>query len=248
MAKQTPANREPATPPTVRFEGIPTALTALVNVPGGQRGAITVDVVLPDLDSAQPVRALTAPAGETHTRVRLVLEAGTPPGAYDATVHTSEGEIPAVVVVQERPHLTLTPSILRVKAPPGGEVDQQLMLFNAGNVPCQIRGAYAFGLFESEGLDQAIGAGLQADVGGLERVGAMADALADSHGGLVRLMVREGAGVLDPGEAQQLVTALRFSSRLKPGLQYFATWRLHNLRTAVFVDAIEPPDATKEPE
>ncbi len=216
-------------------------------MPGAQRRAITVDVALPDLDAAQPVRAVTAPVGEAHTRVRLVLAAGTPPGAYDATVHTSLGDLPAVVVVKERPHLTLTPSILRITVSPGGQAEQHLMVVNAGNVPCQIGRTYGFGLFDSEGLDRAVGAGLLADESGLERLTTMADSLAGSHGGLVRVIVREGAGVLNPGAARQLVTVLRFSDRLRPGLQYFATWRLHDLRTAVFVDVVKPTGTTKEP-
>jgi hypothetical protein len=216
-------------------------------VPGSERGAITVDFALPGLDSARPARVLTAPAGETHTRVRLVLAADTPPGTYDGTVHTSSGDIPAVLLVKERVHLTLAPNILRITAPPGGEVDQVLMVFNAGNVPCQIGRTHALGLFESEGLDKAIGSGLLADVRGLERVATMADSLASSHGGLVRVTVSQGAGVLNPGAARDLVTTWRFSDRLKPGLQYFTTWRLYDLRIAVFVDAVKPPVTTKEP-
>lgn len=248
VPRQAPANQRAAAPPAIRFEGPPTGVTALVGVPANQRRGITVDVVLPGMDSAQPVRALTAQAGETHTHVRLVLAASTPPGIYDAVVHTPGGDISAEALVQERPHLTLTPRGLRMTVPPGGEASQQLVVFNAGNTPCQIGRTYGFGLFESQGLDRAVGTGLQADVGGLDRLAAMTDSLADSHGGLVRMTVRKGAGVLNPGEARQLVTALRFSGRLKPGLQYSATWRLHDLRTAVHVNVVEPPVTTKEPQ
>lgn len=231
----------------IRFEGPPTGLTALVGIPGNQRRGITVDVVLPGMDSAQPVRALTAPVGDTHTQVRLVLAASTPPGIYDAMIHTSHGDISAEALVQERPHLTLTPSSLRISVPPGGETSQQLMVFNAGNTPCQIGRTYGFGLFESQGLDRAVGTGLQADVSGLERLAAMAESLADSHGGLVRVTVHRGAGTLNPGEARQLVTTLHLSNRLKPGLRYSATWRLHDLRTAVQVSVVEPLVTTREP-
>jgi hypothetical protein len=247
VPSRAPANRRSAAPSAVRFEGTPTAVSALVNVPGAQRSAIKVDVMLPGLDAAQPVQALTAPASETRTLVRLVLAAGTPPGAYDATVHTLAGDIPAVVLVKERPHLTLTPTLLRITAPPGGEIEQNLTAFNAGNVPCRIGRTYGFGLFDSEGLDKAVGAGLLAKAAGLERLATMADSLADSHGGLVRMTVREGAGVLNPGEDRQLVMALRFSDRLKPGLQYVATWALQDLRTAVLVDVVKPSVATREP-
>ena len=225
----------------VRFEGPPTALNALVGVPGNYRQAIVVEVALPGMDSALPVRALTAPVGQTHTRVRLVLAPSTPPGIYDATVHTPGGDISAVALVQERPYLTLTPSFLRIAVPPGGVADQHLTVYNGGNTSCEIGGAYAFGLFETSGLDRAVGAGLQADVGALDRLATMTDSVADSHGGLVRVTVREGSGVLDPGEARQLMTGLRFSDRLKAAAQYSATWRLYNLRTAVLVDVITPP-------
>jgi hypothetical protein len=216
-------------------------MNALVGVPGNQRQAIAVEVALPGMDSAQPVRALTAPVGQTHTRVRLMLAASTPPGTYHATVHTPGGDVAAVALVQERPYLTLTPSLLRLAVPPGGEADQHITAYNAGNTPCEIRRAYAFGLFESAGLDRAVGAGLQADVSGLDRLATMVDSVADSHGGLVRVTVRDGTGVLDPEEARQLVTAWRFSDRLKAGAEYFATWRLYNLSMAVLVDVITPP-------
>lgn len=215
------------------------AAHALVTLPSRERRSITVDVVLPGHDSAQPVRTLTAPVGEAHIRVQLVLAASTPPGAYDATVHTSQGDIPAVVLVKERLHLMLVPSIVRITAPPGGEVEQHLTVFNAGNVACAITENYVFGLFESEGLESAVAAGLMAERGGLERVAEMADSAAGSHGGLVRVTVRDGAGILDPGAARAVVTRFRFAGRLKPGRQYFATWRLHDLRTAVFVDVVQ---------
>src|SRR5262249_36284390 len=172
---------------------------------------------------------------------RLMLPATTPPGTYDAKVRTPGGDVSALALVQERLHLTLTPSLLRITVPPDGRADQRLTVHNGGNAPCEIGRAYVFGLFESAGLDRAVGAGLQADVSGLDRLAAMTDSIAGSHGGLVRVTVREGSGVLDPGEARQLVTTLRFSDRIKAGVQYFATWRLHNLRTAVLVDVITPP-------
>jgi hypothetical protein len=225
-------------------------MNALVGVPGNQRQAIAVEVALPGMDSAQPVQALTAPVGQTFTRVRLVLAAGTPPGTYDATVHTPGGDISAVALVHERPYLTLTPSLLRIAVPPRGEADQHFTVYNGGNTPCELGRVYAFGLFESTGLDRAVGAGLQADVGGLDRLATMTDSVADSHGGLVRVTVHEGTGVIQPGEARQLVTVLRFSDRLKAGAQYSGTWRLYNLRTAVIVDVITPPaaqDTTEEP-
>lgn len=216
-------------------------MNALVGVPGNQRQAIAVEVALPGMDSAQPVRALTAPVGQTHTRVRLVLAASTPPGSYEATVHTPGGDISGVALVQERQYLTLTPSLLRIAVPPSGEAEQHLAVYNGGNTPCEIGRAYAFGLFETAGLDRAVGVGLQADVSGLDRLGVMTDSVADSHGGLVRVIVREGSGVLDPGAARQLVTTFRFSDRLRAGTRYAATWQLHNVRTAVLVDVITPP-------
>lgn len=248
VPRQAPVSRRAAAGPTVHFEGTPTALSTLVSVPGSQRREITVNVALSGMDSARPVRALTAPVGETHTQVRLVLAASTPPGTYDGTVHTSDRDIPAVVLVRESIRLRLTPSILRITASPGGEADQRLVVFNAGNTPCRIGRVYAFGLFESEGLDRAIGAGLLAYVSGLERLATMADSLADDHGGLVRVTTRQGSGVLNPEESRQLVVGLRFSDRLKPGSQYFATWQLYNLRTAIRVDVVKPTVTTKEPQ
>lgn len=232
----------------VRFEGLPTGLNALVAVPAAQRKSITVDVRLPDLESAEPVRALTASAGAAHTRVRLILAPDTPPGAYSGTVHAPLGDMPAVIVVRDRAHLTVVPSSLRITATPGGELSQQLTVANAGNVPCTISRTFGFGLFATDGLDRAVGAGLIANSTGLDRLATIADSAAAGHGGLVRLVIRDGAGVINPGESRQLAAEMHFSSRLEPGRQYFATWRLHDLCVAISVEVAEPPPGTREPQ
>ena len=246
VARPAEADEQGTAAPAVHFEGTPTALTALVDVPPSQRKAIMVDVQLPDLDSAQPVRTLTAPVADTRTQVRLMLAPGTPPGSYPGTMHTPQGDLPAVIRVQDRPHLIVTPTMLRIAASPGGSVTQHLTVANAGNVPCTIGRAYAFGLFETDGLDRAVGAGLLAGTGGLDRVATIADSLADSHGGLVRVSVREGAGVLNPGETRQLVAVLRFSDRLRPGQQYFSSWRLADVCAPVLIDVAPPRSKTRQ--
>jgi hypothetical protein len=246
VARAAGTDEQGTAAPEVHFEGTPTALTAVIDLPPAQRKAIMVEVQLPDVDSAQPVRTLTAPAADVRTQVRLVLASGTPPGSYQGTVHTPLGDLPAVIIVQNRPHLILTPSMLRMSTGPGGEVTQRLTVANAGNVRCTIGSTYAFGLFETDGLDRAVGAGLLSDTGGLDRVATIVDSLADSHGGLVRVSVREGAGALDPGEARELVAVLRFSDRLRPGHQYFSNWRLQDVCAPVLVDVARSRSKTTE--
>ena len=70
---------------------------------------------------------------------------------------------------------------------------------------------------------------------GLERIMRLAEGVADGHGGLVRVNIKEGAGLIAPGKLSNLRVALRLPKQLKSGQTYSGTWPLLNLRYYVRV-------------
>ncbi|MBI3077041.1 MAG: hypothetical protein HYY85_08680 [Deltaproteobacteria bacterium] len=94
-----------------------------------------------------PLTARVAPArAEGVSWLRLSLPRGTPPGSYTGTVQIEGREQPIIVDVERDIDLRLFPDALSLAAPPGAVVHVDLSVVNAGNVVCEIRRAYAFGV------------------------------------------------------------------------------------------------------
>jgi hypothetical protein len=134
------------------------------------------------------------------------------------------------IVVEPEVLLRLLPARLVFEASPGERVPFVLTLVNSGNVAVEIRGAYAFGLFDVAGPERAIGRLVAEPKEGQRRIDAFADAIADEHGGLVRVKVEAGEGTIEPGAATELTIAIHVPDRLRPGHTYWGTWPLHNLK------------------
>jgi len=142
------------------------------------------------------------------------------------------------IVVEPEVLLRLVPARLVFEASPGERVPFELTLVNSGNVAVDIRGAYAFGLFDVAGPERAI-ARLVADTKeGQRRVDAFADAVADEHGGLIRVKVDAGEGTIEPGAATELKITIHVPDRVRPGHTYWGTWPLHNLKYYVRITGI----------
>ncbi|MBI2369582.1 MAG: hypothetical protein HYV08_04975 [Deltaproteobacteria bacterium] len=186
-----------------------------------------------------PLTARVAPArAEGVSWLRLSLPRGTPPGSYTGTVQIEGREQPIIVDVERDIDLRLFPDALSLAAPPGAVVHVDLSVVNAGNVVCEIRRAYAFGVSVMGGVEEAVGQALRAQLAqGERRIDRFAEELANAHGGLVRVSVREGAGPLRPGESRELRVALHLPDRLQAGHTYTGTWPLHDLNCYVRVDA-----------
>ena len=230
-----PASRAPkpaGVPSPLRFEGYPGALEAFVPVPPERRHSIAVAVDLPAEVGVLRPRVLTAPAGN-RTLVRLLVPRATPPGDYTAQVRAGATTMPAVAIVLAHVHLRATPHRLALSAAPGAVTTASLSVLNDGNVACHIPRTLAFGLFEADGLERAIGAGLYQDGDARARADRMFGSLASSHGGLVRVSVTEGAGDVPPGELQRLVLSLHLGEALKPGRTYTGTLPVGDLQLAV---------------
>ncbi len=234
----------------LRFRGSPRSVEGMSTL-APQRpltAPLSLDLKLPrSLQAAAPLTVQTEPIGSSATRLRFSLPEATPPGVYEGTVRIGKETYPITVEVEPQAYLVVSPRQLIVQAAAGAEVTADLTIVNSGNVPCEITKTHAFGLFDVKGADRAIGAALaDPEVKGQARLGRLMDEAADNHGGLVRVAVRDGAGVVEPGELRTLQVTLHFSERLKPGHTYWGTWPLHNLEYYVKIDvSSSSPTATK---
>lgn len=223
----------------LRFRGAPRSVEGL-SVLTAQRpltAALSLNLKLPRSMQAAPFTVQTEPIGSTATRLRFSLPESTPPGTYEGTVQIGPESYPVTVEVEPHAYLAISPRQLILVVEPGSEVTSELTIVNSGNVPCEITKAHAFGLFDVKGADRALGAALaDPQVKGEARLARLMDEAADNHGGLVRVAIRDGADVIEPGEVRTLRVALRFSEHLKPGQSYWGTWPLYNLQYYVKVD------------
>jgi hypothetical protein len=134
------------------------------------------------------------------------------------------------------------PPNLSLAGQPGGRIEVDLVVANVGNVGCELRELYVFGLFETQGVESAIGRSLRAELAENERrADRLVDELAASHGGLVRVSVLQGAGELAPQEVRDLRVAFHLPNELKTRRAYSGTIPIHNLRYYVRIEVAEAP-------
>jgi hypothetical protein len=219
----------------IRFEGQPDAVEGFVPVDPSRRRDVRVFVST--ADGQQEVRALTAPAGDS-TLVRLVLPPTVAAGEADAVVEIGELRVPATIVIAQRIELLCTPSQLDLVVA-GKEATVALRVVNGGNAGVELPSIAAFGLMSEGGLETAIGAGLTGPRSGVDRLGDVADTLADRHGGLVRVAIRPEQSYLAPGEATDVRLSVRPGGSARPGQQYIGVLRILNLKLGVRL-RIEP--------
>lgn len=222
----------------LRLRGTPLSLTGLMPAPAGASQQLPVRLA-PVREERRAAAAATAAAeaaaGPTAllTRdglVRLSLPRQTPPGTYPGRVRIGDREQEILIEVEPEVELRAAPDSLTVEGAPGGRVGAELTLLNAGNVAAEIRRAYGFGLFAVDGADRAIGRAFSGDPPeGQGRADQLAEALAEEHGGLVRIQIDSGDGEIGPGEARQLHLTLVLPNRLSAGRKYWGVWNLHDL-------------------
>jgi hypothetical protein len=191
-----------------------------VNLPGVEVKRASIR----NLDSAIPGLSL----------LRLRLPVSTPPGAYKGTIQVGNEELPIEVDVEPRPRLRLFPRSLKRVVAPGSVVSANLTVLNTGNFVVNLQKEYRFCVFERGGIDRAFFVALASDQSnGERRIDRLANELAASHGGRVRLEIESGSGTIVPGEVRELRIALRLSDRLRPGQTYSGTWKLENTGVAI---------------
>jgi hypothetical protein len=198
--------------------------------------AADLTVRLPSVAELAPLPLETSPLTGGTSFVRLALPASTPPGTYDGTMRLGAKSVPIVAEVEPYVSLRLAPAQLQFEAAPGAEVTAHVTVFNDGNVPLELGSAHAFGLYDTTAAERSIRVALTATVApGERRVDRLVDELADGHGGLMRVKVAEGAGMLEPAGVAQLELLFRVADALEPGRTYSGTWPLHNVRYYVRV-------------
>ena len=230
--------------PPLRFRGAPVGLESFV--PADRVAATGATVRIPAVAELAPLALEASPIAGGAAYLRLSLPQSTPPGTYEGVLHVTEGDVPVVAEVEEYPSLQLAPTQLQLATEAGGEAEAHLTAVNDGNVPLEIGKAHAFGLFDVVGAERGIRAAFTEDAGeGRQRLDRLADELAASHGGLARVQVAEGEGVLEPGEVRDLRCVFRFSDDLEPGHTYSGTWPLHTLRYYVRVSVAQAREKTR---
>jgi hypothetical protein len=223
----------------LRFHGVPAALEALVSrtvvVPNEQRVGGVLELKR-DYDEPVTHEVLSAPAGGDAVWLHVSLPEGTPPGTYEGTMTVGGTTYPAIADVTPQPDVQMSPGYLVLRAAPGAHVPVTFAVANTGNVDYDIRNAGGFGLFEVEGVEDAIGAALRQERGGEERIQRFADELSDRHGGLTRLAVGRGRGVLKAGEVRDVEVTLRLPPELKPGKTYSGVWGFSNANCKIDIE------------
>jgi len=169
--------------------------------------------------------------------LRLSLPTTTPPGAYRGTIQVGDQEHVATFEVEPRLNLRMVPGSLLLQGRPGARVTAQLTLVNRGNIAFEVKRVHAFGVSELDGLERAFGQTFRAKLPAGERlIDRFANALAESHGGLVRVRIAKGAGNLAPGDARELEAVFKLPDRMRSGRAYAGTWPLGYVRYGVQID------------
>jgi hypothetical protein len=225
----------------LRFRGAPVRLTA-TSVEFGQ--------------APQSGRAFFPGAAPSPLQIRTIRDTNpavvllsfrlprtTSPGHYDGMMELGGSQTPIEIDVQARPRMRFYPSWLSLAAHPDERLEINVGALNLGNLNIPIERRSTFCLFDPRGVDVAIYQALTeeppADQRRLDRA---VEGIAESHGGLVRATVREGAGNLPPGEFRELVVELHFSDRVRPGRSYYGAWFLGESGFGIQVEGTKPSE------
>jgi len=242
--------REPARPvagseggdrPTLRFSGLPARVQALL--PRDPQTLADARLSLEVDGETVAVPAIALAAGPGHAAVRLVPALPLPAGSYRGRLVAGGQAWDAEIEVAAEARARAYPGQLQLSG--AGTLDVELDLVNVGNVPVEVRPAYAVPLEQAGVLDRAIVAGLTSQEGGVQRWGAAADAVAASQSGVARLAVRDGAGSLPPGEARRLVATLQLPDRVAAGGTHIGLWRLDGV--AIAIEVAVPAETHPDP-
>jgi len=230
----------------LRLSGGPTQLSAAVRLPELDPRSRSVAVELRGASGhlvVKPVRG----ADPSVSVVKLRLPRNTPPGTYEGTVLVGDREVPVVANVEPQPDLRFLSTGLVARAGPAAKVDADVTVANVGNITINIEAKHTFCLFDGSGIHPALFAVLTEEKpAGEERINRLLDKIADLHGGLVRLVVKEGAGDIAPGEVRELRVALRFPERLQAGRSYSGAWSVSTGSYSVQIEVTEASNPKEE--
>lgn len=227
----------------VYFRGIPSSLTGVLR-----------DATEPANDIALTVRGIRgvkealefAVQSESDPRVlHLFLPPDIAPGSYQGELSVDGTTRPARIDVEPEPQVRVFPEQLRLSVRGGETVSRSLTILNAGNVPITLRKVQAFGVMLTGGIERALRRAYVTRLAVAERrIDVIADSLAEAHGGLVKMSVTNGAGVLQQGELRTIDVSIRIPANLAAGTEYTGNWELAGLVYPVTIQlAGEPEDS-----
>jgi hypothetical protein len=148
-------------------------------------------------------------------------------------------EQPVQITIDPEVFFRIWPERLTFTAKARDQVSFDLVFANMGNVAIDIAEVHAFGVFDVGGTERAIGRMVRsaddADVTSEaekpeRRIDLFTDAIADEHGGIVRVKVTRGAGTLAPGATRDVAVTLRTPERVRTGHTYWGTWPMYSNR------------------
>lgn len=201
---------------------------------------------------ARHPRAGAAPllrCGREPSRTRLKLDPTTAPGDYKVVLELADGKTRDVSVsVQPQSRARMTPSGLNLAGLPGATASARLLIENRGNVGIDIGDTLVTGIFDDNGVESALASAYRMDTNDLGAiVGNIFTHLREAHGGLLRLRVLEGQGLLAPGESRVLELEATLASKLRRGHGYHGVLPIgqHGIGVRVRIDK---PDRTHHSE
>ncbi len=236
--------------PAILLRGTPGRLTAAKPLPidaatasaarlPGSAISVLVEGAVPERVRVRPARPGRAP------ELRVRLASSTPPGRYEGAATLGDRTVSLVLEVEPASRLRVVPARIETTGKPSESESVELRFTNIGNLSIDIPARSSFCLFDGSGIDHAMWAALATDPPkGKGRLDVLLDDLSASHGGLVDVRVRDGAGPIKPGEERACRVDLGWSDRLRPGRRYVGAWEVGSLRVPV---RVETPRDTPSP-
>lgn len=219
----------------ITFTGRPGNMAAVVSADLLSERIVPISVSV--AGTATIYRAVARARGSNQSEIRLRLPDDTPPGTYPG-----EGTIggkPRGVVVEVEPVVKVRthPRETVVAATPSSRVDFSISVQNVGNVPIDIPKLETLDFDDDEGQDRALGRSLRgSDTDGKRGVDRYFDELRKSHGGEARVLLKDGAGRLAPGETRTLTCILEVPDLAAEGRTYVGAWPIGNSQHVIVCD------------
>jgi hypothetical protein len=231
---------------TVQFCGIPSSVTGVL--PGATEPANEIVLTVRGIRGAKDAAEFSVQSDFDPRVLRLMLPPDVAPGSYAGELSVDGRAWPARVDVEAAPHLRVFPEQLRIAAGAGETVTRSLTILNAGNVTIALRTVHAIGVMLAGGIERALRrAYVSRPTDGQRRIDILADALAEAHGGLVKLSIVDGAGELPAGELRTIDVSMRIPEKLAAGADYTGNWELAGLVYPVTIQIAGSQDDSSDP-
>lgn len=158
-------------------------------------------------------------------QVKIRLPEATPPGNYKGTIKSGEQEFPVSIRVNEKMRLQISPVTLHISGKPAEKVQVQLLLTNKGNVPIEIPERDAIGIYDDDGLEVAFATSYRMDTDDpLVLLKTFIGKLREGHGGLLKIRVLAGAGILPPASQKCLTVEIALPEKIKANHNFHGVW------------------------